>query len=156
MICCLTQATLNQGVYGHTLIVFLADHGEGLGDHGEENHGFFIYNSTLHVPLIFKLPAAGARRQVTQAVSTVEVLPTILGELQIAVPKAVQGRTLAAALRGRTADASPIYSESFLPRLHFNWSELRGLQDQSYKFIGRMRELRTSRTTTILTGSASP
>ncbi|MBZ5627256.1 MAG: sulfatase-like hydrolase/transferase [Acidobacteriia bacterium] len=124
-----------KGVYGHTLIVFLADHGEGLGDHGEKNHGFFIYNSTLHVPLIFKLPAAGTRRQVTQAVSTVDVLPTILDELQIAVPKAVQGRTLAAALRGKTAEASPIYSESFLPRLHFNWSELRGLQDESYKFI---------------------
>jgi arylsulfatase A-like enzyme len=124
-----------KAIYGRTLIVLLADHGEGLGEHGEKNHGFFIYNSTLHVPLIFKLPKAGVHRQVTQAVSTVDVLPTILEELQIAVPKSVQGRTLAAALRGQTAEASPLYSESFLPRLHFNWSELRGLQDESYKFI---------------------
>ena len=123
------------GLVDRTLVAITGDHGEGLGDHGESAHGFFIYNSTLHVPLIFKLPAAGARRQITQAVSTVDVLPTILDELQIAVPKAVQGHTLAAALRGKIADASPIYSESFLPRLHFNWSELRGLQDESYKFI---------------------
>lgn len=124
-----------KAVYGRTLIVLLADHGEGLGDHGEKTHGFFIYNSTLHVPLIVKLPGAGAHRQVAQAVSTVDVLPTILDELRIPVPKAVQGHTLAAALVGRTAEGSAIYSESFLPRLHFNWSELRGLQDQSYKFI---------------------
>jgi arylsulfatase A-like enzyme/Flp pilus assembly protein TadD len=125
----------NKGLYGRTLIVLLGDHGEGLGEHGEKTHGFFIYNSTLHVPLIFKLPSAGARRQVTQAVSTVDVLPTILGELRIPVPKTVQGRTLAAAIAGKPADASPLYSETFLPRLHFNWSELRGLQDETYKFI---------------------
>jgi arylsulfatase A-like enzyme/Flp pilus assembly protein TadD len=124
-----------KGLYAHTLIVLLADHGEGLGEHGEKTHGFFIYNSTLHVPLIFKLPAPGAHRQVTQPVSTVDVLPTILNELRIPVPKVVQGRTLAEAIAGKTADGSPIYSETFLPRLHFNWSELRGLQDDSYKFI---------------------
>ena len=122
-------------MYGRTLIVVLGDHGEGLGEHGEKTHGFFIYNSTLHVPLIFKLPAGGAHRQVTQAVSTVDVLPTILDELHIATPKRVQGRTLSAALAGKTGEASPLYSETFLPRLHFNWSELRGLQQAHYKFI---------------------
>lgn len=59
----------SKAVYGRTLIVLLGDHGEGLGEHGEKTHGFFIYNSTLHVPLIFKLPAGRAHRQVTQAVS---------------------------------------------------------------------------------------
>ncbi len=125
----------SKDLYGRTLIVVLGDHGEGLGEHGEKTHGFFIYNSTLHVPLIFKLPEGGAHRQVTQAVSTVDVLPTILDELQIAVPKAVQGHTLRGAIDGKTAEGSPIYSETFLPRLHFNWSEVRGLQQQSYKFI---------------------
>ena len=125
----------SKAVYGRTLIVLLGDHGEGLGEHDEKTHGFFIYNSTLHVPLIFKLPAGGAHRQVTQAVSTVDVLPTILDELQIPVHKAVQGRTLSAAIGGKTAGGSPLYSETFLPRLHFNWSEVRGLQDQTYKFI---------------------
>ncbi|MGB9105541.1 MAG: sulfatase-like hydrolase/transferase [Terriglobales bacterium] len=125
----------SKDVSGRTLIVLLGDHGESLGEHGEKTHGFFIYNSTLHVPLIFKLPAGGAHRQVMQAVSTVDVLPTILSELRIPVPKTVQGRTLAAAIAGKPAAGSPLYSETFLPRLHFNWSELRGLQDESYKFI---------------------
>ena len=125
----------SKAVYGRTLVVVLGDHGEGLGEHGEKTHGFFIYNSTLHVPMIFKLPAGGAHRWVVQAVSTVDVLPTILDQLQIAVPKTVQGHALSAAMAGKSADPSPIYSETFLPRLHFNWSELRGLQQQSYKFI---------------------
>jgi len=125
----------NKGLYGRTLVVLLADHGEGLGEHGEKTHGFFIYNSTLHIPLVIKPAPAAAHREVMQPVSTVDVLPTILDELRVEVPKVVQGHSIAGALNGKAIAPSPIYSETFLPRLHFNWSELRGIQHESYKLI---------------------
>jgi arylsulfatase A-like enzyme/Flp pilus assembly protein TadD len=125
-----------KGLYGRTLIVLAGDHGEGLGEHGEKTHGFFIYDSTLHVPLIVKPPRAEKGRVVSEDVSLVDILPTILGELGIKPPPAVQGRSLLPLVEGKPAeDASTLYSETFLPRLHFDWSELRGLQLGQYHFI---------------------
>ncbi len=126
-----------KGLYDHTLIVLAGDHGEGLGEHGEKTHGFFIYNSTLHVPLIFKMPA-GQRtlKQVAQPVSLVDLLPTVLDALNLPALKEVQGRSVLPLLTGKSkAPGSALYAESFLPRLHFNWSELRGLQTGNYRFI---------------------
>ena len=70
-----------QGLFDHSVIALAGDHGEGLGEHGEKTHGFFMYNSTLHVPLIFKLPGA-APRVVAEDVSLVDVMPTLLQELK--------------------------------------------------------------------------
>jgi arylsulfatase A-like enzyme/Flp pilus assembly protein TadD len=127
-----------RGVYDHTLIVFAGDHGEGLGEHGEATHGFFIYNSTLHVPLIVK-PVVGAKTPkavVPAQVSLVDLMPTTLGLLHIPVPSQVQGKNVAASLpEGGDASGSSLYSETYLPRIHFNWSELRGLQVHNYHFI---------------------
>jgi arylsulfatase A-like enzyme/Tfp pilus assembly protein PilF len=121
--------------YDNALIVLASDHGEGLGEHGEKTHGFFIYNSTLHVPLIFKVP--GARpRVVEEEVSLVDVLPTLLQALKLPVPPAVQGRSLMSSILGRSSGASSsLYAESYLPLLHFHWSQLRGLQSRGWKFI---------------------
>ncbi len=126
------------GLLSKTIIVLAGDHGEGLGEHGEKTHGFFIYNSTLHVPLLMKLPAgtAGGKRLVADAVSLVDVMPTVLEALRLPVPSQVQGRSLLPLLKARSeADASPLYAESYLPRLHFNWSELRGIQSGNYRLI---------------------
>ncbi|HKS95915.1 MAG TPA: sulfatase-like hydrolase/transferase [Terriglobia bacterium] len=135
-----------QKLYDNSLMVFAADHGEGLGEHGEKNHGFFIYNSTLHVPLVIKLPAstAGATpRTVTSPVSLVDVMPTVLQDLGINIPASVQGRSLLGLLLRRPgegqAGSSVLYAETYLPLLHFGWSQLRGLQWNNWEYIDAPR-----------------
>jgi arylsulfatase A-like enzyme/cytochrome c-type biogenesis protein CcmH/NrfG len=130
-------ASLKQkGLYERTLIVLSGDHGEGLGDHGEQTHGFFIYNSTLHVPLIMHLPFRMAAKAIAESVSLADITPTILNFLKIDVPAQAQGKNLLPLLQEKPASAPrPLYSETFLPRLHFNWSELRGLQMEKYHYI---------------------
>ena len=124
-------------LYDRTLIVLAADHGESLGEHGEKTHGFFIYNATLHVPLIIKLAGrASAPRVVKSSVSLVDVAPTITGILGLSPPKEMQGRSLVPLLDGQE-DKTPeeLYAETYLPRLHFDWSELRGIVIRNYEFI---------------------
>jgi arylsulfatase A-like enzyme/Flp pilus assembly protein TadD len=126
------------GLYQQTLVALTGDHGEGLGEHGEKTHGFFIYNTTLHVPLIIKPPQAAkvAPRVQSEQVSLVDLMPTLLGLLKVPVPPKVQGKNLAEALtRAQPVKGSPLYSETYLPRIHFNWSELRGLNVPSHHFI---------------------
>jgi arylsulfatase A-like enzyme/Flp pilus assembly protein TadD len=126
------------GTYDRTLIAVSGDHGEGLGEHGEKTHGFFIYNSTLHVPLIIK-PSNRVKftnRIVKKDVSLVDLMPTLLGILNTPIPAKVQGKNLAGlVLRGTEMETSPLYSETYLPRIHFNWSELRGFSAGNYHFI---------------------
>lgn len=127
-----------KGLYDRTLIVVAGDHGEGLSEHGEKTHGFFIYNSTLHIPLIIKLPAGSAPRKpvVSEPASLADLLPTILDLAGIGIPKDVQGHSLVPAMTGKTAAAPPgYYAETYLPRIHFNWSELRGIRFRQYHFI---------------------
>lgn len=126
------------GLYNQALLVVSGDHGEGLGEHNEKTHGFFIYNSTLHVPLIIKPPQweKAARKVRSDQVSLVDLMPTMLGLLTVPVPPKVQGKNLAGKLlQGDELKGSPLYSETYLPRIHFNWSELRGLAVPSYHFI---------------------
>lgn len=129
----------NTGLYDRTLIVLLADHGESLGEHGEDEHSFFIYNSTLHVPLIFKLPwGEGQPRVVQRVVGTIDVAPTILELLHLHDPlsRQFQGDSLASDILGKgPSTARPVYSETYYPRDSFGWSELRGLTTNSYKYI---------------------
>jgi arylsulfatase A-like enzyme/Flp pilus assembly protein TadD len=125
-----------KGLYERTLIVLSGDHGEGLGEHGEQTHGFFIYNSTLHVPLIMHLPSRVVDKQLSALVSLADITPTILNALKIAIPTQVQGKSLLPLLGGKPlVEPRFLYSETFLPRLHFNWSELRGLEMENYHFV---------------------
>jgi arylsulfatase A-like enzyme/Tfp pilus assembly protein PilF len=133
-----------------SVIVLAADHGEGLGEHGEKTHGFFVYNSTLHVPLLVKIPG-GTPRVIEDGVSLVDILPTILQELKISVPASVQGRSLLSLILGRSGQrsgsVSQLYSETFLPLLHFRWSQLRAYQSRGLKYIEAPRpELYDTRT----------
>ena len=134
----LVQFLKSKNLYANTLVVLSGDHGEGLGEHGEQTHGFFIYNSTLHVPLIVHLPSGPGGKEINTPVSTADIVPTVLRSLKLPVPKEVQGQDLLPLLTAKNADKNaprPLYSETFLPRLHFNWSELRGLELDKYHFI---------------------
>jgi len=142
-----------KGIYQNTVIVLCGDHGESLGEHGEKTHGFFIYNATMHVPLIIKLPknrlpGNGTGRAVGDPVSLVDLMPTILGAVGVEIPPQVQGRSLLSELRSEHDDREPddksdrdrvLYGETFLPRIHFNWSELRGSENTKYHFIDAPR-----------------
>ena len=127
------------GSFVNSLVVLAGDHGEGLDEHGENKHGFFIYNSTLHVPLLLKVPAA-TPRVVREEASLVDVMPTVLQALRIPIPASVQGHSLLSEILGRPASGpSNLYSETFLPLLHFSWSQLRGLQWRGLKYIDAPR-----------------
>jgi len=126
-------------LYGRTLIVLTGDHGESLGEHGEKNHGFFIYDATLRIPFLMKLPA-GERQQpaVAEPTSTVDLLQTVLDVLKVPPPADAQGASLLPVVLGKARPAAApveLYSESFLPLLHFDWSELRGIQIGNYHFV---------------------
>ncbi len=126
------------GIYERTLIVLLSDHGESLGEHGEDEHGFFVYNSTLRVPMIFKLPArSSAPRVVPSPVGTVDVAPTILELLQIRdqLSQQFQGVSLVSMIQGKSVGERPVYSETYYPRDSFGWSPLRSLVTNRYHFI---------------------
>ena len=133
-------------LYRNTLIVLAGDHGESLGEHGEKTHGFFIYNATLHVPLIMHMPTGLAKesrgvnsqpaKSAAELVNLADLMPTVLGVLKFDVPSDVQGRNLVPLLSPETKmDSTNLYAETFLPRLHFNWSELRGVETDNYHFI---------------------
>jgi choline-sulfatase len=125
-----------RGLYQNTIIVLSGDHGESLGEHGEKTHGFFIYNATMHVPLIIRLPGKSAPLSVADPVSLVDLMPTILAAVGLNSPTQVQGRSLLPRLHGKPGGIEhSLYGETFLPRLHFNWSELRGAENAKYHFI---------------------
>ena len=120
------------GVYDKALVVLLSDHGEGLNDHGEEEHGVLLYNEAIHVPLILKLPRGQQAGGTTaRPVQLLDVAPTVLGLLGLGVPKPMPGLSLLA----QNVQPRPIYSETFYPRLHFGWSELSSLIDEKDHYI---------------------
>lgn len=122
-------------LYRSTIIVVAGDHGESLGEHGEKTHGFFVYNATLHVPLIIHLPGT-APKTVPELVSLTDLMPTVLQALEMEVPADVQGKSLLPlVITKRDQEPRNIYAETFLPRLHFNWSELRSIETERYQFI---------------------
>jgi choline-sulfatase len=120
------------GVYDKALVVLLSDHGEGLNDHGEEEHGVLLYNEAIHVPLILKLPKSQQAGGTTaRPVQLLDVAPTVLGLLGLKVPKPMPGLSLLA----QNVPPRRIYSETFYPRLHFGWSELFSLVDEKDHYI---------------------
>ena len=126
------------GLFDEAVVVLTADHGEGLGDHGESYHGFFVYDSTVHVPLIVRLPGgAEGGRVVTDAVSHVDIAPTLAELLDLSGTGAEQGRSLLPSMQG-LVEAEPgrgVYAESFYALDHYGWAPLRSLRTADYKYI---------------------
>ncbi len=127
-------ATLQaDGRLDNTVVVLLADHGEQLGEHREQSHGFFVYDASVQIPLIIAGPGV-ATRVVPDQVRIVDVMPTVLDLAGVAIPAGVQGASLRPALDGQR-QALLAFSESWYPRFHYGWSELRAVRDGRYKFI---------------------
>ncbi len=118
-------------------LVLAADHGESLGEHEETTHGFFVYQEALHVPLIVVTPFRELRGVVSPAtVGLVDVMPTVCDMAGIAVPAEVQGTSLVASFFAPGAATGRLaYAETFYPRFHYGWSDLRSVQDGRFKLI---------------------
>jgi len=119
---------------GRTVIVLTSDHGESLGEHGELTHGYFAYDSTLHVPLIIAGPGVRPGR-IAARVGHVDIFPTVCALLGAPVPSGLHGRSLAPLMKGGRDTPRPHYFESLEPHLNYGCAPLRGFIDGSTKFI---------------------
>jgi choline-sulfatase len=126
-----------------TLVAIAADHGEALGDHGEDTHGVFLYDAVLHVPLVVRLPAPGAGARVNTRVRLADLAPTLLEAAGLPVPPAMQGESLLPlfqkgekGLSGPTATADrAVYAETEYPRRAFGWSPLAAWRNDRFLLI---------------------
>jgi choline-sulfatase len=124
-----------RGWYDNSIIIVTGDHGEGLGEHHENTHGIFLYDSTTHVPIIIKLPAQRSAGKVVDAqVRTTDILPTVLDELKIVPPKNLDGESLRGCLAGTETKGWSAFGETDYP-LRFGWAPLRSVRLEGVKFI---------------------
>jgi choline-sulfatase len=130
----LLAALKSQKLYDDSLIVIAADHGQSLGAHGEDTGGIFLYDETIHVPLLLKMPQnQNAGKRVLARVGLIDIAPTILEVAGIPVPSQMQGQSL---LRSAKSDADrPAYSRSDLPQRAFGWSPLESWRAGKYLYI---------------------
>src|SRR6266850_7164147 len=129
-------------LYDRSTVIVLSDHGEGLGDHGEQEHGLFVYDEAIHVPLIVKQESnVGAGRRVADVVQHIDLVPTILDLVKAPGTSGLRGRSLKPVLEGtgRLPELS-VYSEALYARYHFGWSELTALTDGRYRYVKAPRE----------------
>jgi arylsulfatase A-like enzyme/Tfp pilus assembly protein PilF len=126
------------GLKDDTALLVTSDHGEGLGEHDEALHGFFVYQTTLRVPFMVRAPGIRPGTRLDSTVRLVDIFPTVL-ELAGVAPSpgvALSGRSLAAALRGSAALPEPVtYAETLVPLLHFGWSDLRVVREGRWKYV---------------------
>jgi choline-sulfatase len=137
------------GLYQNTVIAVAADHGEAFGEHGERWHGIFLYDETIHVPLLLKLPGKKfAGQRVDGRVALADVAPSLLQAAKVSIPAAMQGQSLFALMdsrkpapgkeEARTEKKPPeraIYSETNYAHRVFGWSELRSWRDDKYLYV---------------------
>jgi choline-sulfatase len=120
--------------YRNAVIVVVGDHGEGLGEHREETHGLFLYDSTIHVPLIFKLPDRSSTARVVDAqVRTTDILPTVLDLVGFTQKPRLSGESFKALFTGEASSRIAI-GETDYP-LRFGWAPLRSVRTETFKFI---------------------
>lgn len=131
----LLDGLAGQGLTDRTIVIVVGDHGESLGEHREQTHGFFIYDATTRIPLIVAGPGVAPGVDASE-VRIVDVAPSILQMTGAPPVEGIDGRSL---LSTRTPRDKAAYSESFYPRIHYGWSELRSIGDGRYKYIAAPR-----------------
>lgn len=126
-----------RGLYNRMLIVLASDHGESLGEHGEKEHGFFVYHSTLHVPLIVKpaLVAGFKPHHFSGPVQIMAIAPTILDAVKLHDPIEKQFETSSLLALGSANGSDEVYSESFYSFSSFGWSPLRTINNSTYQYV---------------------
>jgi len=129
------------GLKDNTLIAIMGDHGEGLGDHGEMAHGYYIYDYAVQVPLLFITPFEDFQGiRVHAQVRTIDIYPTLLEMVGAPIPDENQGQCLLSAIFSPNSwkDAYA-YCESFTPNIHYGWSPLHSLRTTRFKYIDAPR-----------------
>ena len=127
-------------IYDSTLLIITSDHGESIGEHGENTHGYFIYNPTIKVPLIFKLPEKNEPKRIKETVGLVDIVPTILSQLGVLIPSHVQGKSLSGYFDEKTENQENryFYCESLVPTM-LKCNSLHGLACNDWKYIQTSR-----------------
>lgn len=133
-----------RGLLDKTVVVVVGDHGESLGEHEEGTHGFFVYETSTHVPFLIRAPFDRTRgRRVTSLVRTADLAPTVLdllGAEPAAGEAAAPGKSLVPVMTGASADlAAEGYAEAMYPLHHYGWSALRAVRIGQYKLIDAPR-----------------
>ena len=128
-------------LYESSLIIITADHGEMLGEHGEVDHAFFVYESAIKVPLIVKLPGQQDPLRMDEVVGLVDITPTVCAAVGAEPPQGIQGRDVGPLLRGETAGdpTRNLYVESLRPLIFYNAHPLSGLVGRRWKYIHSAR-----------------
>jgi len=138
-----------RSLFDGAMVIVAADHGEAFGEHGERTHGVFLYDETIHVPLLIKLPKEQAGMRVESRVELVDIAPTVLRVAGLRVPAEMQGISLLGGTKHESSDRAaevppgrPSYSETDYPYRAFGWSPLRALRSGKYLFVqAPVREL---------------
>ncbi len=130
----LLQRVREKGGPGGTLVLVTADHGESLGEHGEDTHGIFVYDSTIRVPFLLSGTGVPAGRVSETVARGIDVAPTLLDYAGLA-DKGMEGRSLRRAASGERLSDEPAYSESMHPKLQYGWAPLHAWRTAHFKFI---------------------
>jgi tetratricopeptide (TPR) repeat protein len=133
----LLAAVDESGIAERTLIVLTSDHGEGLGQHHEATHAFFVYDSTLRVPLILRCPSrVPAGKRVSGPVRTIDIVPTVLSLVGLPAAADVQGVDLSPLLTGDATDLElDAYAETFYTKYNMGYAQLRALRSGGWKYV---------------------
>ena len=132
----LLDALRARRVLDETLIVVIGDHGESLGEHGEEGHGIFVYDAVLRVPFVVSGPGVPSGVTVPEQVRALDLAPTILDILGMPPAEKVDGVSLTPLIQGGQHETPPAsYAESYYPRFHYGWSEVRAVRADGWKAI---------------------
>lgn len=126
----------SRSLYSGALVAIAADHGEAFGEHGEERHGMFLYDETVHVPLVLKLAKQGsAGKRVEDRVALADIAPTLLNAAGLAIPAAMQAHSLLKSGEPDAGGSASVYSETNYPHKAFNWSALRSWRAGKYLYV---------------------
>lgn len=128
------------GLYDSTLLIITGDHGEGLGEHGEKGHGYYVYQESIHVPLIVKLAGRNNAKTVKDIAGIVDITPTVCSLLGLDIPKSIEGKDLSAYLFGNAAENQErfIYTESLLAT-KYKASPILAVVGNRFKYIQKSR-----------------